>query len=208
MASLKPLWLSVGPLSEQLRRADSLYLGLDFDGTLTPILPDPREAELPARARDVLRRLSGREHFHLAFFSSRTLDDLRGRIGLERVFYAGSSGLETRDELGRHETHAGTARTLPAALLRSLEGWCQRFPGARLEARPGGATPPAAGFVRPPLPGGGPLPAARIRGGSAPPRAPVPAPGGAHAWAREVRGDARRRLGQGGGVPALVAVDA
>lgn len=137
MASLKPLWLSVGPLSEQLRRADSLYLGLDFDGTLTPILPDPREAELPARARDVLRRLSGREHFHLAFFSSRTLDDLRGRIGLERVFYAGSSGLETRDELGRHETHAGTAMTMPAALLRSLEGWCQRFPGARLEARPG-----------------------------------------------------------------------
>ena len=32
MASLKPLWLSVGSLCDRLRNSDSLYLGLDFDG--------------------------------------------------------------------------------------------------------------------------------------------------------------------------------
>lgn len=137
MASLKPLWLSVGPLSEQLRRADSLHLGLDFDGTLTPISVDPREATLPMRAREVLERLSRQAGTRLAFLSSRRLDDLWRRIGIEGVFYAGSSGLETRDERGRSETHAGSTFSLPMPLLRELDGWCQRFPGARLESRVG-----------------------------------------------------------------------
>jgi alpha,alpha-trehalase len=135
MASLKPLWLSVGSLSEQLRHADSLHLGLDFDGTLTPLSSDPREAALPARAREVIERLSRRAGARLAFFSSRILDELWRRVGIESVFYAGSSGLETLDERGRRETHAGTALSLPGPLLRELEAWCQRFPGARLESR-------------------------------------------------------------------------
>ena len=135
MASLKPLWLSVGSLSERVRRADSLYVGLDFDGTLTPLSTDPREAALSRRAREVLERLARQAEARLAFLSSRTLDDLRRRVGIEGVFYAGSSGLETLDEQGRRETHVGTALSL--SLLRELEGWCQRFPGAQLESRGG-----------------------------------------------------------------------
>ncbi len=135
MASLKPLWLSVGSLSENLRQADSLHVGLDFDGTLTPISAAPRAAALSPRARDVIERLSRRDRVRLAFLSSRVLDDLWRRIGIESVFYAGSSGLETRDERGRRETHAGSSLTLPLALLRDLEGWCRRFPGANLETR-------------------------------------------------------------------------
>jgi trehalose 6-phosphate phosphatase len=135
MASLKPLWLSVGSLSEQLRRADSLHVGLDFDGTLTPLSADPREAALSVRAREVLERLSRRAGARLAFLSSRILDDLWHRIGIEGAFYAGSSGLETRDERGQRENHAGAALSLPWSLLLELEGWCKRFPGARLESR-------------------------------------------------------------------------
>lgn len=137
MASLKPLWLSVGSLCERLRRTDSLYVGLDFDGTLTPIASDPRQAVLSGRAREVLGRLARRDGVRLAFLSSRTLEDLEGRVGLERVFYAGASGLETRDELGRREPHAGRKGPIPAGLVRELEDWCARFPGARLECRNG-----------------------------------------------------------------------
>jgi len=135
MASLKPLWLSVGSLSERLRRTDSLHLGLDFDGTLTSIAPDPRDVVLSTRARDVLERLSRQAGVRLAILSSRTLDDLWRRVGLEGLFYAGSSGLETRDEQDQRETHAGGTVSLPMPLLRELDGWCQRFPGARLETR-------------------------------------------------------------------------
>jgi trehalose-phosphatase len=135
MASLKLLWLLIGSLSERLLRADSLYVGLDFDGTLTPISADSREAALPKRGHEVIERLSRRAGARLAFLSSRTLDDLRRKVGIDGVFYAGSSGLETRDERGRRETHAGASLSLPLSLLRELEEWCQRFPGARLEPR-------------------------------------------------------------------------
>jgi trehalose-phosphatase len=135
MASLKPMWLSVGSLSARLQRADSLYLGLDFDGTLASLGPDPRRTALPQRTREVLERLSRCPGSHLAILSSRALDDLWQRAGIENVFYAGCSGLETRDEQGHRETHASTAITMPAALLRELEGWCERFPGARLETQ-------------------------------------------------------------------------
>ena len=135
MASLKPLWLSVGSLSEQLRRAESLQLGLDFDGTLTPISADPRKAALPTRTREVIEHLSRQDGVRLAILSSRTLRELCRRVGLDGIYYAGSSGLETRDCQGRDEIHAGTAISLPMPLLRDLDGWCQRFPGALLETR-------------------------------------------------------------------------
>ncbi len=135
MASLKPLWLSVGSLSERLRRTDALHLGLDFDGTVTPISSDPRDVVLSTRARDVLERLSRQAGVKLAILSSRTLDDLSRRVGLEGLFYTGSSGLETLDEHGHRETHAGSTVSLPMPLLRELDGWCLRFPGARLEPR-------------------------------------------------------------------------
>ncbi len=135
MASLKPLWLSVGSLSERLRRADSLHVGLDFDGTLTPLAPDPREAELTPRARTVLERLSRLPGARLALLSSRALDDLCERVRLDGIFYAGSSGLETRDPQGKRETHAGVGAAIPTPLLRDLETWCERFPGARLATR-------------------------------------------------------------------------
>ena len=76
MASLKPVWLSVGSLSERLHRAGSLHLGLDFDGTLAPLDADPRRTALPQRTRDVIERLARRPNAQLAILSSRALDDL------------------------------------------------------------------------------------------------------------------------------------
>ena len=147
MGSLKPLWLSVGSLSESLQRTESLHVGLDFDGTLPPIVPDPRATALPTRARAVIERLSRQPGTRLAILSSRMLDDLWRRVAIEGVFYAGSSGLETRDEQGHRETHAGTPLSLPMPLLRELEGWCQRFPGARLEPRVNSCTLHFAGVA-------------------------------------------------------------
>jgi trehalose-phosphatase len=135
MASLKLLWLLIGSLSEQVLCADSLCVGLDFDGTPTPILVNSRETALSVRAHDVIERLSRRAGARVAILSSRQLDDLSCRVGIEGVFYAGSSGLETLDERGRRETHTGAALSLPLLLLGELEEWCQRFPGARIEPR-------------------------------------------------------------------------
>lgn len=133
MASLKPLWLSVGTLCDRLRSTDSLYLGLDFDGTLTPIVDHPSAVALSGRAREVLERLAGRDGVRMAVLSGRPLDDLQEKTAIKGVFLAGSSGLETQDENGRREIHVSPEQSIPIDLIQELENWCLRFPGSWLE---------------------------------------------------------------------------
>lgn len=68
------------------------FLFLDFDGTLSPIVETPERAVLPDGMRSSLEHLSG--VFPLAVVSGRTLQDLRARIGIEGLIYAGNHGAE------------------------------------------------------------------------------------------------------------------
>lgn len=133
MASLKPLWLSVGPLCDRLRNSDSLWLGLDFDGTLTPIVDHPQAAVLSTRAHEVLDRLAQREGVHMSVLSGRSLDDLQEKVGISGVHLIGSAGLETQNEQGRREIHVAPDQAIPIELVQELENWCLRFPGSWLE---------------------------------------------------------------------------
>lgn len=69
-----------------------LALVLDFDGTLAPICADPTEVVLPSQVRDVLQQLSG--HGPVAVLSGRDLQDVRHRVHLDGLWYAGSHGFE------------------------------------------------------------------------------------------------------------------
>ncbi|HVV91657.1 MAG TPA: trehalose-phosphatase [Solirubrobacterales bacterium] len=65
----------------------------DFDGTLAPIVADAADAALPDGAREVLVRLIDR-YALVGAVSGRRAADVRGRIGLDGVAYAGNHGLE------------------------------------------------------------------------------------------------------------------
>jgi trehalose 6-phosphate phosphatase len=65
----------------------------DFDGTLAPIVADADDAALPEDAREVLVRLVDR-YALVGAVSGRRAADVRGRIGLEGIAYAGNHGLE------------------------------------------------------------------------------------------------------------------
>ena len=65
----------------------------DFDGTLAPIVRRPEEAALPDGAREALVRLIDR-YALVGAVSGRRAEDVRGRLGLDRVAYAGNHGLE------------------------------------------------------------------------------------------------------------------
>ena len=67
---------------------------LDFDGTLAPIVDEPEDAELSEENRRLLRRLAGRDCVEVAIVSGRSLADLRDRVGVRDVVYAGNHGLE------------------------------------------------------------------------------------------------------------------
>ena len=67
-------------------------LFLDFDGTLAPIAPRPEQAWLPLKTLRLLKSLSRR--VPVVIVSGRSLPDIRFRVGLEGIVYAGNHGLE------------------------------------------------------------------------------------------------------------------
>lgn len=67
-------------------------LFLDYDGTLTPIVPHPDNAVLSDAMRATLQRLAGL--CEIAIISGRDLDDVRERVGLNGIWYAGSHGFD------------------------------------------------------------------------------------------------------------------
>jgi trehalose 6-phosphate phosphatase len=74
--------------------AGMLLVGLDFDGTLAPIVPVPDDAAMPHATLSVLERLGRRADTRIAIVSGRSLADLRTRVPLAAVHFAGNHGLE------------------------------------------------------------------------------------------------------------------
>ena len=66
----------------------------DFDGTLSPIAARPDLAVLPAETRDLLLEAQSDDRYVLGIISGRSLVDLRERVGLDGLIYAGNHGLE------------------------------------------------------------------------------------------------------------------
>ena len=88
------LWSRWPEIQKQIRSQKHLLFLLDYDGTLTPIAPTPRQARLSPQTKLVLRRLSRKPNISLAVISGRALTDLKGMVGLRNLAYAGNHGLE------------------------------------------------------------------------------------------------------------------
>jgi trehalose 6-phosphate phosphatase len=65
---------------------------LDYDGTLTPIVPDPNMARIGDEERAVLKLLS--EIVPVAIVSGRNLDQLRALVAIDGLIYSGNHGWE------------------------------------------------------------------------------------------------------------------
>src|SRR5690606_4643641 len=73
------------------RPKGSLALFMDFDGSLTPIVEDPRDVRLGEDMAQLLKDMQ--EHCTIAIISGRGREDLQRRVGLDRALYAGNHGL-------------------------------------------------------------------------------------------------------------------
>lgn len=88
-------------LDEIARRVTSVHrigLFLDFDGTLSTIVPIPKDAKLDPGIRSVLKSLIARPDFSVSIVSGRALADVRERAGLSKVIYVGNHGLEIESD--------------------------------------------------------------------------------------------------------------
>ena len=89
---------------------------LDVDGTLAPIVARPEDAGVPPETRAELERLAER-YALVACVSGRASADAAATVGVERLVYVGTHGLELEPEAERwagalHEFAAGV--TWPA----------------------------------------------------------------------------------------------
>ena len=75
-------------------RGKHLFIFLDFDGTLTPIVETPDKALIPKQIKEVLKELSKNSRCSLAIITGRSLKDIRKRVGLKSIIYAGNHGFE------------------------------------------------------------------------------------------------------------------
>jgi trehalose 6-phosphate phosphatase len=82
---------------------------LDFDGTLAPIVEHPEQAALDPAARATVERLAAL--CPVAVISGRDLDDVRQRVAVDGILYAGSHGFDIAGD--SHAPQPGRA-ALPA----------------------------------------------------------------------------------------------
>jgi alpha,alpha-trehalase len=71
---------------------------LDYDGTLTPIVERPEDAGLSEEMRRIVRELAQR--CTVAVVSGRDLKDVRERVAVEGILYAGSHGFDIEGPRG------------------------------------------------------------------------------------------------------------
>ena len=79
---------------ERIGAADRILLLSDFDGTLSPIVGRPEEAVLPPGTRKELEALATRPKVGVAVVSGRALADIKNRVGIPGITYAGNHGIE------------------------------------------------------------------------------------------------------------------
>jgi len=91
----------------------------DFDGTLSEIVENPDSARLVDGAADALTSLSAR--CPVAILSGRDLADVRQRIGLPGIWYAGSHGFELTGPDGAHHQNAEAAASIPVLAEAAAE---------------------------------------------------------------------------------------
>jgi alpha,alpha-trehalase len=95
---------------------------LDFDGTLSEIVARPESAALVDGAADALRALAAQ--CPVAVISGRDLVDVRDRVKVDGLWYAGSHGLDLVAPDGTHHEHpdtAGVIGTLAHAATQLVE---------------------------------------------------------------------------------------
>lgn len=137
----RPLRRDLERLAGALSRGRPVALLFDLDGTLAPFRPAPSRARVPAPARRALQALAALPGVAIGVLSGRALSDLRRRVGLPGIAYAGCSGLEVeiRGRAVRHPRAREGRRRLrrAAAVLRAV---ARAFPGAWVERKPLGLT--------------------------------------------------------------------
>ncbi len=99
----KPMVFSAGSDVFDILKQKRPVFFLDYDGTLTPIVNRPEDAQISATMRSTLSELAGR--FTVAVVTGRDKEDVEDFIGLDQLIYSGSHGFVTSGPGGMYMEH-------------------------------------------------------------------------------------------------------
>lgn len=120
----------------EIKEAQNLFLFLDYDGTLTPIVSRPELAHCSPEVREHLRKLCGLPGVHLSIISGRSLRDLREKVGVSGIIYVGNHGLEIENPDGSQKKILSLVRTRELKrITQSLQSSLQEIPGILFEEK-------------------------------------------------------------------------
>lgn len=116
------------------REAGRMLVALDFDGTLSPIVERPEDAALLEGLAGPLAELVSRRDTVAAVVSGRGLTDVRDRIRLDAMYYAGNHGFEIEGP-GTSRVHDAAAQARPALeqCASALQSALADEPGTEVE---------------------------------------------------------------------------
>jgi len=119
-------------IKKRIKKAQSCVLILDFDGTLSAIAPTPRQAFLEDSTRKILQKCL--MSFPIAVASGRTLEDVKQKIKIQQINYAGNHGLSWEINKKKHSVK------IPKKIMQRLDEAAKElkkilvnYPGAFLE---------------------------------------------------------------------------
>lgn len=128
--------LSTDDILHRVRESPRVLIGLDFDGTLTPIQNRPDDCRLTSTQRTLLSSMAQFPRLRLGIISGRAISDIRTRVGVPEIAYAGNHGLEIEYHDTRFaEPHAESLRSSLRILVRDITQRLQSIPGCWLELK-------------------------------------------------------------------------
>ncbi len=114
-------------------RSGQAAVFLDYDGTLTPIASHPEDAWLSDSMRQALRELAAR--VPVAILSGRDLDDVRRRVGIAGIVYAGSHGFDIAGPHGLRRQMGSEFLPKLDTVRKELQEPLDGISGARVERK-------------------------------------------------------------------------
>lgn len=118
---------------QALLKGKQIILFLDYDGTLTPIVDTPDLAIISDKMRQTVREAA--TVMTVSIVSGRATDDVRGKVDIGGIFYAGSHGFEIVTPEGNViiNDEAKAARTVIDAAHADLSERVKSIKGALIE---------------------------------------------------------------------------
>lgn len=121
-------------VKNRIQRAQNLFLFLDYDGTLTPIVSSPELALCPPEVKILLEKLRDFPDVLLAIISGRSLEDIREKVGIPGLIYVGNHGLDIQNPAGVHKKKLSAPREKELRkIIQTLQKSFGEIPGVYFE---------------------------------------------------------------------------